>query len=102
MNFTRQTDFSLGRGVSFSRKLEFIRRNREIPRHNGITGGNHAKRERIWLHKLNATSFRLTPPVFDRFFKGLRWLGSGHVTVVEIQKGGGINLRGTIIEADQA
>jgi hypothetical protein len=38
--------------------------------------------------------------VFDKFFKGLSWRSAGHVTAVEIEKGGGINQIEVAIEAD--
>lgn len=38
------------------------------------------------------------PSLFDEFFKGLRWRGSGHVTVVKVD--GGINQLKVVVEAD--
>ena len=39
------------------------------------------------------------PSVFDEFFKGLRWRGSGHVTVVKID--GGMKQLDVVVEADE-
>lgn len=38
------------------------------------------------------------PYVFDAFFRGLRWCGSGHVTVLDIA--GGVHQAQAIVEAD--
>jgi hypothetical protein len=39
------------------------------------------------------------PSLFDAFFKGLHWGGSGHVKVIKID--GGLELLEVVIEADQ-
>ena len=39
------------------------------------------------------------PSVFDEFFRGLRWRGSGYVTVVTID--GGVNQLEVVVEADE-